>query len=384
MKAHLIAPAFISVFLMLTALSTGSPVFVYLLFVIVCSLVLSFAGVLWVSRTIVFSVDMPCSAVRRGDDIIMTLSVRHHGLLPVAPILLTFSPLPGLPEREIRLRNIPGKLQTLNIPFHASHIGTSSPGLRSCTIEDLLGIFSVTKKVDRTLHDLLVLPNVFRTDPMAASPGDSGSETVSRATEDLSEPSDIRTYQPGDPMKKIHWKLSVRKQELMVRKFDEPVRQGVLILLDCSRPPSWGQPEAEADIRDALVETAASVFTDQCRTDRSVRLPLNGAHPIDIDKSMGPSLSLENLARADFTKTDRFERVLSLESGRLRKIGCLFVISARLNSAMVDIMIRMHRTGPNIRLYLVTFAPDDPNVLVLIARLKQSGIQVSYVTPAVN
>ena len=219
---------------------------------------------------------------------------------------------------------------------------------------------------------------------MAASPGDSGSETVSRATEDLSEPSDIRTYQPGDPMKKIHWKLSVRKQELMVRKFDEPVRQGVLILLDCSRPPSWGQPEAEADIRDALIETAASVFTDQCRTDRSVRLPLNGAHPIDIDKSMGPSLSLENLARADFTETDRFERVLSLESGRLRKIGCLFVISARLNSAMVDIMIRMHRTGPNIRLYLVTFAPDDPNVLVLIARLKQSGIQVSYVTPAVN
>ena len=72
MKAHLLAPAFISVFLMLSALSTGSPVFVYLLFVIVCSLVLSFAGVLWVSRTIVFSVDMPCSAVRRGDDIIMT------------------------------------------------------------------------------------------------------------------------------------------------------------------------------------------------------------------------------------------------------------------------------------------------------------------------
>jgi hypothetical protein len=48
---------------------------------------------------------------------------------------------------------------------------------------------------------------------------------------------------------------------------------------------------------------------------------------------------------------------------------------------MVDIMIRMHRAGPNIRLYLVTFAPDDENVLPLIARLREAGLEVSYVTP---
>jgi hypothetical protein len=48
---------------------------------------------------------------------------------------------------------------------------------------------------------------------------------------------------------------------------------------------------------------------------------------------------------------------------------------------MVDIMIRMHRSGPNIRFYLITFAPEDENVLPLISRLKQSGIEVSYVTP---
>ena len=48
---------------------------------------------------------------------------------------------------------------------------------------------------------------------------------------------------------------------------------------------------------------------------------------------------------------------------------------------MVDIMIRMHRAGPNIRLYLVTFAPDDENVLPLIARLREAGLDVSYVTP---
>ena len=96
------------------------------------------------------------------------------------------------------------------------------------------------------------------------------------------------------------------------------------------------------------------------------------------------SLELDYLSRVDFSATDRFERVLAMESRRLRKVGCVVVIAARLNIPMVDIMIRMHRAGPNIRLYLVTFAPEDENVLPLIARLQQSGLEVSYVIPELS
>ena len=96
---------------------------------------------------------------------------------------------------------------------------------------------------------------------------------------------------------------------------------------------------------------------------------------------MGINLAFEDLARVDFSETDRFERVLMMESRRLRKVGCVVVISARLTSAMVEIMIRMRRMGPNLRFYLVTFAPDDTNLLPLISRLRQAAIEVSYVTP---
>ena len=123
------------------------------------------------------------------------------------------------------------------------------------------------------------------------------------------------------------------------------------------------------------------MLSDQAATDHQIRLPLLGSHPVDVDKGMGLPIALDYLARVDFSETDRFERVLLLESRRLRKVGCVVVISARLNYAMVDVMIRMHRTGPNIRLYLVTFAPEDENVLPLISRLKQAGLEVSYVIP---
>ena len=182
-------------------------------------------------------------------------------------------------------------------------------------------------------------------------------------------------------MKKIHWKLSLRKGELMVRKFDEPVLQEVLILMDCSRPPDLGHARAEADLRDALLETAASLFSDQIRTDHTIRMPLTGKHPADADDRMGIPAVFDMLARLDFSAADRFERVLMMESRRLGKVGCIAVVSARLNGAMVEMMIRMHRMGPNLRLYLITFVPDDSGLAPLTGRLRNSGIEVTYVTP---
>ena len=151
--------------------------------------------------------------------------------------------------------------------------------------------------------------------------------------------------------------------------------------MDCSAPPSWGHPEAEADVRDSLLETAASIVSSQMNSDHAVRLPLLGEHPVELEKSMGMPLILENLARVDFSETDRFERVLLLETRRMRRVGATVVITARLNSAMVDVMIRMRRMGPVVRLYLVTFTPDDPAVLPLISKLQQGEIEVCYVTP---
>ena len=384
MKLHLTLPLGILLMLLTVAVCTGSQLFLLLSVLILLLMAGALVSVLWAAATLEVDGRLTGQTVQRGEDLVLYLRMRHRGLIPVAPILLELSDPSGKPEREIRLKNMPFRTQTLRLPIHTAHVGVFTAGLRSCTVEDLLGMVSRRVPLDRTSFGLTVLPRTFETDPLVLAPGDPGSEMMARATEDLSAPSDFRSYQPGDAMKKIHWKLSLRKGELMVRKFDEPILQDVLILMDCSRPPSWGHPQAEADIRDALLETAASVFTSQASTDHQIRLPLLGGHPVDVVKSMGLPIALDYLARVDFSETDRFERVLAMESRRLRKVGCVVVVAARLNIPMVDIMVRMHRTGPNMRLYLVTFAPEDENVLPLISRLQQAGIEVSYVTPELS
>ena len=381
MKLKLALPLSILLLLAVVAVFTGSRLFMLLAVLALLVIVVAVAGVFWASSTLTADGELTADAAHRGEDLLLTVRLRHSGLIPVAPLLLEIGDPSVLRDREMRLRNMPHRLQSLRLPVHAAHVGVMQVGLRSCTVEDLLGIASRRVVLPDTAFELLVLPRAFDTEPLVLAPGDPGSEIMARATEDLNAPSDVRGYQPGDAMKKIHWKLSLRKGELIVRRFDEPILQDVLILLDCSRPPSLGQPQAEADLRDALLETAASVLRDQAKADHQFRLPLQGDRPMDVDSSMGLPMALDYLARVDFTATDRFERVLSMESRRLRKVGCVVVISARLTIPMVDLMIRIHRAGPNLRFYPVTFTPGDAALTPLLSRLEQSGIEVTPITP---
>lgn len=381
MKSHLMMPAGLLAMLLTAALSTGSKLMFILALMVALTVLVSLISVMWAAGTIRITAEMEDQTVYRGDHTTLVLGVSHSGWIPIAPVILELPSMSGGECRRIRLKDHPGHVQSLRMPIDATHVGIYTSGIQTCIIEDLLGLFQRVIRPDETVYSLTVLPRTFDVDPAAMAPGDPGSELMARANEDLSAPSDIRAYQPGDAMKKIHWKLSIRKRELIVRKFEEPLMQEVLILMDCSRPPFRGNPQAEADIRDALLETAASVFSAQMKTDHEIRMPLTGSRPAEADRSIGTTIAMKYLAGVDFSETDRFERVLQMESSRMNKVGFVAVVTARLNYAMVDIMIRIHRTGPNMRVYLVTYTPDDINVLPLISRLQQSEIEVASVTP---
>lgn len=81
-----------------------------------------------------------------------------------------------------------------------------------------------------------MLPVPFDVEPLTFAAGDMGVETMRRAMEDPSSPNDFRAYQQGDPLKRIHWKMSARKRELIVKQFEEPALPDALVMLDTSPP----------------------------------------------------------------------------------------------------------------------------------------------------
>ena len=206
-----------------------------------------------------------------------------------------------------------------------------------------------------------------------------------RTAEDLSSPEDTRPYRRGDSLKRVHWKISARKRELIVRRFETPAPPDTLVLLDCSQPGGEDDTdETRLTLRDALCETALSVISMQLKSQSPVRMPLYGTHAQEFHSSAMEDLPhLQRLlACQPFMGDAEFDRVLHMELRRMRRTGATVIITTRLDAAVAEAVSSIRRMGPSARLYLVTFTPDDPGYQPYIARLQHHLVEVCYVTPA--
>ena len=371
-------------FFLLCALSMGNRTYLLISIIIALAWVFSLASVRLAEKSVKVENALSGAKVNRGDVVSMEIAVSHRSPLPIAPVALRMRATSNTPAGTIHLTQLGRRRQRVVHKFAADHVGAMFPGVDSYEVSDVFGFFKRVHRPDLNGQELLVLPVPFEVEPLTFAAGDMGVETMKRAMEDPSSPSDIRAWQQGDPLKRIHWKMSARKRELMVRQFEEPALPDALVLLDTAPPylPEGLESESRrAFLRDAVLETAASVVACQIRQDNPVRMPLVGDRPMEYNSRMGLPLLLEELARCNFRETERFERVMMMQLGELRKTGAVVVITTRLGSEMVELMVRMKRMGPNVRLYLVNYDPQNPEMAPLVARLQHAAIEVNYVTP---
>ena len=370
-------------FFLLCALSMGNRTYLLLSIIIALAWVFSWASVHLAEKSVKVENALSGQKVNRGEIVSMEIAVSHKSPLPIAPVALHMRATSNTPAGTIHLTQLGKRRQRVVHRFAADHVGAMFPGVENYVVSDVFGFFKHTHEPDMSGQELLVLPVPFDVEPLTFAAGDMGVETMKRAMEDPSSPSDIRAWQQGDPLKRIHWKTSARKRELMVRQFEEPALPDALVLLDTSPPhlPQDCPEERRASLQDALLETAASVVACQIRQDNPVRMPLVGDRPMEYSSRMGLPLLLEELARCTFNETERFERVVMMQLAELRKTGAVVIITSRLTSALVELIVRMKRMGPNVRLYLVTFNPEEEPLVPLVARLQHAGIEVNYVTP---
>lgn len=116
----------------------------------------------------------------------------------------------------------------------------------------------------------LVLPQLYPTN-LSITPGqvtDIESDEYSgyKAGFDASETYALRDYKQGDSMKQIHWKLSGKADELIVREFSLPIKNSLLILMDNTRQPSEQGSAvcAQTEIAEAMGEIAISLSMELC------------------------------------------------------------------------------------------------------------------------
>lgn len=125
---------------------------------------------------------------------------------------------------------------------------------------DLMGIFKWKKDIEQ-MSELLVYPeNIKLNVQLSRNPiSQIFGETYDpyKRGNDVSEVASLREYVEGDPMGSVHWKLSGKMDELIVREFGNPSNYSTIVVYDMMK--QYNNHKISKDRNNAVVALASAL-----------------------------------------------------------------------------------------------------------------------------
>jgi uncharacterized protein (DUF58 family) len=367
--------------LLIVGLSTGAVIYYLMFGMLAAMLALAAATALSTLVSIRIKLRTPSARVVRGGSVTLNLFIKRYTFLPVSEIVVFIS---SAADEGIyyKMPVALGPFQSKDYRFalNCPHRGRFAVGPKRLEVSDAFGIFTLSRKLRIEQSTLEVLPKVLHAPPMVLEPGDIGPQTRIRMAEDAASPSDVRAWREGDVLKKVHWKLTMRKRELMVRTYEESARPDTLILLDVS-PINAIRAKALA-IEDTMCEAALAMVKAQLSVDHPVRMPLTSQDPIELAGRGMVDFSrfLEAVTHLKFDGQYLFEQLALVEMRRIQRTGGMILITARLTANIADAALNMRRSGMQVIFMWITESPRT-ETLELLTRMSLGGIITRKVNP---
>lgn len=198
----------------------------------------------------------------RGKAAAIKINLYNRSFLPVSSCMVKIRYTVSAPFEEelpyVHTAYVPigGRTsETVSLNFLPKHCGAISVTVRSVRLRDLMGITSVRKKVGFSTR-ITVLPAILPVSQSIESnyiySAESSVFSREKPGDDPSEIFMLREYRDGDRHNLIHWKLSGRSDNFIVRELSKPVGSRILIMADTGSCRS-------AEGADRVLEAAASV-----------------------------------------------------------------------------------------------------------------------------
>ena len=253
---------------------------IMLTYALVIALAVSLILTLAVLRFISVQPVLSHSAVSKRDKLLCEIKLSNSFPLP-APVIeveIESSAHFSVEGENVLKGSVSGKgMNTLRFELTAVHSGKAHIRIKSVRLTDYLGIFSFKLKTDGELTDLTaaiypdIPPAEIQTSLIKTSASFMSSDDDEEESDEASSvPTglagyDHREYVAGDPIKRINWKASSKRDVLLVR-LDEKIKgSGRTFLLDC---PATNEDDAALTVRDNVIEGALALLNSLLRDGR--------------------------------------------------------------------------------------------------------------------
>lgn len=202
-------------------------------------------------------------SVAKNTESRIIVKLKNHSLLPVSCAVASMqitNTLTG--ESQTLTTMLPvssDNEQSIKFSVSYAHCGKVSVTLKSIKIYDYIRLFSRTINYNIS-QELTVVPSLVSISPDITTTlnaiTDNEEFSKIKPGDDCSEIFNIREYASGDKLNRIHWNLSTKLDELMVKEYSLPVSTQIIIVFElCMDEYS----ENRFFKNDAAIETVMSL-----------------------------------------------------------------------------------------------------------------------------
>jgi uncharacterized protein (DUF58 family) len=275
-----------------------------------------------------------------GGNARVVLRLQNMSRLPTGTLLLE-DRLPyalGSRPRVVLERLAAGQASSVGYTVRADLRGRYQVGPLIVRLTDPFGLCELTRAFPSTdrltvIPQVTALPSVRLTGEYAGT-GESRAKSVAVHGEDDAA---TREYRRGDDLRRVHWRSTARKGELMVRREEQPWDSRATVVLDTRASAYRGEgPTASFEF---AVSAAASIALHLRAGGYKLRLVTGAGVDIDASEAAGDGVMMDHLAEVkpqDGDVASLIEYVRGRSDG-----GLVIAMLGSLTSGEAEVLARL-------------------------------------------
>jgi len=231
-----------------------------------------------------------------------------------------------------------------------------------CYVVDPLGLFAARRTV-KADTSTVILPRWQEHDYLPVRHGGRSRRNVSRRVMHREGNSDhflgTREFQPGDPMRKIHWLASARSGQMVTKQFEENIGEEFLVIHDLDLPLNQlSGKEGQATLK-ALLLAGANVLRYLEKNGHRYGLLVNNGQESDVTLGGGEEFFARAMERLTCSLPYAGEPLESTLGNLPRGLAdsALILISSRTDSSIPALAASLADNGQAVT--LITVSPSD-------------------------
>ncbi|MBB2181494.1 DUF58 domain-containing protein [Lachnospiraceae bacterium MD1] len=235
-----------------------------IIFLTVAAMPLLMIGyIFYVSRKIDCKLFCSVHVVNKGEAIPISVQIYNPTIFPISNIklFLTYKNTYSAKQytKEIQI-SVDGRTGTsVSSKIYSDFAGNIEITLKKIRIYDYIKLFSVRRKncekgivaVLPSYYELMGNNFTLKNNTIV----ESDHYSTVKSGDDPSEVFAIREYKEGDRLQRIHWKLSMKQNQLMIKEFSDPLNCSVLLFVNLGVP----QGNNVLFYMDSILESALSL-----------------------------------------------------------------------------------------------------------------------------